>query len=395
MNNLSAELRAVLLLIRAAVDQTPVTIGSAELNWNQILQYLEHHQVTEMAYVGSQQLTDPQNIPPEILATLRKKYQKNSAKEAHQHIALESMRTAFNAAGIDFAPLKGAILKYEYPKPQMRQMCDLDVLFRPEQIDKVRPILESLGFEFDHYGDVDDGYFLPPFLGVEAHKKLFKQPQEYVDFFEDIWDRLIPAEGSQHEYRMSWEDFYLYILAHIAKHFSVLGGTGFRSLTDFHVLRKMTTDLLDRQQLDQQLEQLNLTRFDRTLCRLDDGLFRDTPALSDELWDVFEYMAAAGIYGTASNDMLSELASRQQDTQSQKAAKASFLWHRLFPNRELMQHLYPQVARHPWMLPFAWVYRIVHTLLFSHKKVAQRLNTLNTSDVLAEKRLRISQLTGL
>ena len=49
-------------------------------------------------------------------------------------------------------PLKGCNMKALYPSPELRVMGDADILIRVEQYDRIRPIIQSLGFE--EYGDI-------------------------------------------------------------------------------------------------------------------------------------------------------------------------------------------------------------------------------------------------
>ena len=56
-------------------------------------------------------------------------------------------------------------------------------------------------------------------------------------YYGSIRDRLLPMEGKRFGFRMSSEDFYLYMLAHTYKHDSN-GGTGLRSLLDVYIYRR-------------------------------------------------------------------------------------------------------------------------------------------------------------
>ena len=63
-------------------------------------------------------------------------------------------RAAFEKNGIAHMPLKGILMKQLYPRPDMRIMGDADILIRVEQYEKIKPLLEELGFaeklESDH-----------------------------------------------------------------------------------------------------------------------------------------------------------------------------------------------------------------------------------------------------
>ena len=51
-------------------------------------------------------------------------------------------------AGIEFLPLKGAIIRDLYPQPWMRTSCDVDILVREEALERAVAVLtESLSFK--------------------------------------------------------------------------------------------------------------------------------------------------------------------------------------------------------------------------------------------------------
>jgi Zn-dependent protease with chaperone function len=61
--------------------------------------------------------------------------------------AVERLCAAFEEHGIDYMLLKGCNLKAMYPKPEMRAMGDADVLIRLDQYDRIRPVMQSLGYK--------------------------------------------------------------------------------------------------------------------------------------------------------------------------------------------------------------------------------------------------------
>lgn len=58
-----------------------------------------------------------------------------------------------NVAGIWYCPLKGIILKDDYPLFGMREMTDNDILCDPMRMADVKAIMEKHGFECDSFGE--------------------------------------------------------------------------------------------------------------------------------------------------------------------------------------------------------------------------------------------------
>ena len=71
-------------------------------------------------------------------------------------------------------PLKGAVLKDLYPKHDMRQMADNDILFDVTCQKEIRDYFVSHGYEVISYAKGNhDVYEKPPVYNFEMHTALF------------------------------------------------------------------------------------------------------------------------------------------------------------------------------------------------------------------------------
>lgn len=76
------------------------------------------------------------------------------------------MRDAFEATGIDCVSLKGSVAKNNYPLPELRCMCDLDLLYKEEQDTGMKQTMMKLGY-IDHTEGIKHDHFTNDF-GVHA-----------------------------------------------------------------------------------------------------------------------------------------------------------------------------------------------------------------------------------
>ncbi|MBQ0102093.1 MAG: nucleotidyltransferase family protein, partial [Firmicutes bacterium] len=60
-----------------------------------------------------------------------------------------AVENAFRASGIRYMVMKGGTLCRYYPKPEMREMADCDVLIGERDYDRAAEIMRSLGYEHD------------------------------------------------------------------------------------------------------------------------------------------------------------------------------------------------------------------------------------------------------
>ncbi|MBO4750585.1 MAG: nucleotidyltransferase family protein, partial [Lachnospiraceae bacterium] len=110
----------------------------------------------------------------------------------------EAVTAKLREAGIWHVLLKGAVLRDYYPKPEMREMSDHDILFDDARSADVKAIMEGLGYEVTRFGHcVHDVYQKPPVMNFEMHRELFSNSVEMEGaraYYKNVNDRLL-GEG--------------------------------------------------------------------------------------------------------------------------------------------------------------------------------------------------------
>ena len=121
---------------------------------------------------------------------------------------------------------------------------------------------------------------------------------DYRAYFDGVWERAVPAEGS--EYRLQPEMHFLYLMAHTAKHI-LNHGSGVRPFLDMVFFCREET--LDWTWITAELQRLQLLEFTRTcfsLCRhwLGAELPLESIGLKEEfLQSAAEKMLRGGVFG--------------------------------------------------------------------------------------------------
>ncbi|MDD2235026.1 MAG: nucleotidyltransferase family protein, partial [Desulfitobacteriaceae bacterium] len=80
-------------------------------------------------------------------------------------------------------------------------------------------------------GGNHDIYYKKPFLNIEMHRRLISVESPYSDYLNKTWYRAKLKDSCKYTYELSLEDFYIYLLIHLSKHYAG-GGTGIRSFLD-------------------------------------------------------------------------------------------------------------------------------------------------------------------
>lgn len=322
-------------------------------DWDYLYKLSKHHKLEEVVYYGLKKMPRKMQPPQEILQKLCMAWKVGLAREATQQVALEEILDAFETAGIDCIPLKGSVLKQFYPSPELRMMSDLDILYRSEQKKEVETMMMSKGYEKGPEINYHEEYFRRPFMNVEMHHTLFSEEESFADYFESIWERAKIVDGKNHLYYIEWEEFYVFMLAHVAKHFRD-GGTGIRSIIDVWQFINKMKDRLDWNYLEEKLEKAHLKTFNNHIRMLADIWFGNEK--STEFYDdLTDYIVNSGVYGTQDNKKTSCMVKKN------KVGYGCFrTWiDVIFLPVQDMKYGYPYLEKYPLLLPVAWMHRIL------------------------------------
>ncbi len=267
-----------------------------------------------------------------------------------------SIKRKFEDAGIRYAPLKGAVLKNDYPKVGMREFSDFDILIDPARSEDVKTILESLGYSAAKFNvGVHDVYFKEPFFNFEIHRSLFDRRYIALDgYYKNVLDRLT---GEGFEKFFTSEDLYLYLVAHEYKHFSE-GGTGLRSLLDIYVCLKKGVDM---EYIVAEAKKMGISDFEQSNRSLALDLF-DMNELTDSERKMLEYILASGTFGTLSHSVKNNMKKTGQGKIRYALRRFFVPFSKKNPDYDNFSGMYPAFYHRKILLPFLPFYRIFKSI---------------------------------
>jgi len=320
-----------------------------------------------MAYIGAYNC----GISPdtELMRQYKQQYFRCLLRHEQQMRAVESICRAFEENDIDYALLKGCIMKPLYPNPEMRTMGDADILIRKEQYDQIQIVMKKIGFE-EEVKSAYDIHWISRELLAELHHRLYSKDQTDLNgYFENIWERIQRISGSR--CALSVEDAYLHIFTHMTKHFRHCG-IGARQVADIWVYRKAHSDL-DERKIFQALEKLKLSEFHANILGLLAAWF-DNAEDSEVTDTITEFIFNGGSWGSLEVKMHTE-ALIHASGKTQQARGKSVL-RTIFPDLSYLRNSYSILLRHPWLYPFFWPIRWVDILLHRRKNIRTRVNII-------------------
>lgn len=256
--------------------------------------------------------------------------------------ALTQTSTWLEQAQIPFILLKGTVIRQMYPENWMRTSCDIDVLVKPDDAAGALELLCAQGYTRKPDTSAHDYVLIAPNgVAVELHHTLTQDDcvPGTDETLESVWLDAQPKTNDSWEYQMSNELFWVYHLAHMARHF-LHGGCGVRPFADLWLMGdKMPCD---REKLETLLEKTKLVAFYTGVMALTDVWFGGMPH-NQSTRQMEQFILSGGVYGTYTN------AAAVNAGQGQSKLR-SFLRMMFLPRKDL-QVLYPELEKHPGLYP--------------------------------------------
>ena len=334
-----------------------------------ILTEVNRHSIATLVYEGAVNCGIDKKTPE--MQKLFQTYVKMLVTSEGQLREIQRIFDAFDEAGIDYMPLKGCKLKALYPKPELRAMGDADILIRMEQYDKIRLIMQELG-----YTEKGENCHELPWqsdeLFVELHKCLFvREEKDLFGYFGTGWDLARQTETCR--YKLPAEDEYLHLFAHMTKHYRS-SGIGSRHILDLYVYRRANPDL-DERYIEETLQKQGLLEFYRNIRKLIAVWFED--AQPDEKTEfIGEYIMSSGNWGTKEMEFCTREVKRMVLQGNRQSKFRRVLW-ALFPPLDRMQNLYRILFKYPKLYPLFWIPRWIQGVFCRPQEILRKFRTLD------------------
>lgn len=347
-------------LLKCAVTGSEISEPDESIDFEKIYEIAGRHNVQMTAYYGIKKLKS--SLPAEIGAKWENMHLHGISRSIRQLAELKKICDVFTKEKIVHMPLKGSLIKHMYPSPDMRNMADMDILIKPEDADRVYDIMMEMDYTCEMKGKFHhDVYMKEPIYNIEIHVSLFDEGDGVWDsYYKDILDR---TSAGQNEYErvLSHEDFYVYNIAHFAKHFQE-GGSGIRSVMDIYIMNNAMPDM-NMVYVNEQLEKLELSDFYKKVTALEKYWF-EGGKLSGEIGETADYVLSSGTYGTVYNSVKNQI--------KRNGRFKGFLIN-AFPPVERMQFTFPFLKKVPVLLPLCWIARWFISIVTKPDKVLRKI----------------------
>ncbi len=315
-------------------------------------------------------------VDADVARTWNGSYEMCVYADVSQLYAYEELRRAFAERGLNALPLKGLNLKHIYPRTELREMGDLDILYDRERFPEVLAVMRVLGYSYkkEFRGSHHQIFERQPVVHVEMHRTLLPEESEFFPAFQQPFERAIAGENGL---RFPLEEEYLFQLAHGYKHFSTTG-CGVRTVVDFTLFRRKYADQLDFEKIAQRIAEADecarangvsgnpLKEYEEALLSLSRAWFEEEEPQIDELG---AFVLSSGVFGRPNHKWKSDL---------EKYGAFRYFFIRVFQPYAEMKRSYPSLERFPFLLPVFWICRLFKAIFTKPKRIAREMNFIRS-----------------
>lgn len=321
------------------------------------------------------------SVPQKLLDSITQEQTLLLIKDANQEAEINSLIKLLEEQEIPAVLLKGWYLKQFYPRSDLRAMADYDIFIRKADEKNIHDLLKDRGFSVVAFGGKkDDVYKKEPFIIFEMHKNLFMFEDDWNEFFNNessqmyIWNRVVNVDDNKYIYRMDDELFYVYMIAHIAKHLLDDGGIGLKAILDVWLFLKQKTDI-DFDIIYRDLDKLGLKEFADNVVALTKYWFEKADNTQPQIKQFGEHILSCGVYGNSG-----VMVATKEDIMEEKPSAFKYLFRRAFPSAEAMKIRYPKLKTKSWLLPIYYVKRLWYNLIHRSKEVRSEFKSSRNID---------------
>jgi hypothetical protein len=197
--------------------------------WYDFINFLNRHFITPFMYKFLNKMPVESRPPPEIFEKIKTVYLKGVSRSVKIERLLNTILDTANKNNIQILVLKGqAVARTIYAYPALRHSTDIDLLVSPDDVLRLRVILENMGYacfekRFEHYqaGYCEEVYY-PNIennfkISVEVHWKLypFYQLNRFIDV-KSLFRRAIKVESNGISFEtLDYIDSLIFAAAHM------------------------------------------------------------------------------------------------------------------------------------------------------------------------------------
>lgn len=241
-----------------------------DVNWTNLANMAFGHKVEGIIYSAIGNESNPMEMDKNIIEELKATAFYTEIDQARKMSYLDNVFKKFNDNNIDVLAVKGVVLKSIYPEQGQRSMKDVDILIHKEDIENVKEMLISIGYELqDKCNKFILKFFHRLYPTIVVHWSFIEGKEIDASIWNSaIKDKIIGTEIKT----LGYEDFILQLCCNMADHMneSVLG---LRQLIDLVLFIESYKDSINWISFKKKIEEHGIEKFTLIMFYLCSKLF--------------------------------------------------------------------------------------------------------------------------
>lgn len=313
---------------------------------------------------------------------------------------IRKVLSAFNNLGIQVIILKGLVLKRLYPRPELRSMCDADILIHKADVNEAKQLLLSLGYIEYSSNSIHIHFHHENFLPIELHWALINEDhiKTAKDFEDRVWENIVPINFSGAKaFALSSENQLLHLCLHMGTHI-IKSGFGLRQLCDLVLVVEAEKNTIDWRSFYERSKINGIYTFVVAIFTVCNQLF-DMELPNNEYFSFVEDSYFINILindifsgGVLGNKDISRINSNSilgaQNHQHPNNLNYNFIiaLSFLFPSSKKLDKRYFYAKKLFFLTPIAWLHRFFYNLFSKNINTLEKILHFKASTSIAQNR---------
>lgn len=350
--------------------------------WEQLFRMAKQHHILPMIYEAVYCCPAAGKADPGIFEPYK--------RSTVQSVMLQTIKTSeflglyhsLSESGLKPLVIKGILCRELYPNPDYRMSSDEDLLIMPEKFAEFHEAMKRYGMrvlnqEMNIWEEHEVPYGKPGSpIYIELHKYLFPPDSdaygELNDFFDGIFQRAESVSIQDCDIlTMNVTDHLFYLICHAFKHF-LHSGFGIRQVCDIILFANAYGNQVDWNSILKRCRTIHADLFTAALFQIGEKYLTFDPdqACYPEEWrkisvdeeDMLCDLLDGGIYGDSNMSRKhSSTITLNAVTADKKGKRTGIsILKSVFPSAKNLEGRYGYLKNHSYLLPIAWVDRILH-----------------------------------
>lgn len=375
-----------------------------------ILQEADAHNIKGLIYCGISNMKDLEFIDKALIDSWKKETFMTGIIQIKHINQIRTVLIEMKRQDIPVIALKGLFLRDLYPRPEQRTMCDSDILIHKEDLDKVRYLLISMGYEESKEATPAHVSFEhKEHLPIEVHWTLgdSRYINDISNFENEVWERAVVKKiGDASVLCLCDEDFIIHLCIHMAVHMRS-GGFGLRQLCDLTLFMNKSIGTINWSKFSSKLKAVGIEKFTLAIFKVCTQIlnmavpekFKDSIIKIDQrhINLLIEDIISSGVHGNRNLEQVfsSNLVNASVVFKTETSSKMRSVINIIFPPINTLSDNYFYAKKNKLLTPIAWIHHFIAGVFNNHYTLLDKLNFLLFSNSTFKTRTKLIKDLGL